>query len=200
MARLHFAYTFNPVAFADSFRGVASRGEPEFAKELLVRSRAALRSPDATLREALEAVRYSDDWLDDDSDEDDLHAKRFLICLLEKCASAPSLGRSGEPLYYLGLDPVPGMPEWGSSELHSLLHGDTLNSYLESAGLSAILPWLSGLNDLGGWLGFEHASALKAKLGKTGIAHAFTREARLRACNMLNEINDSNRALFLVLD
>src|SRR4051812_27228506 len=98
MAILHFAYSFDADAVAGPLQSTLMRGGPhELAAELKQRAGKAVKHASPVLEEALIAVRYSSDWLDDESDESGLPAKRLVMCMLAGAARVPSLGRDGEP-------------------------------------------------------------------------------------------------------
>ena len=168
-------------------------------------------------------MRYSKEWLDDASDEAGLEAKRFVICLLAVCVAVPSLGRQDEPSYHVVLKALLADAGWTRSDMEILLRGQSLSSYLNYAGLRSFATLLSGLDDLGGWLGYEDTQQLQKKLeevrryfDKESSRHAavlsrifapwqesasiLAKGAYQRAWDMLNHVNSPNRALFLVLD
>jgi hypothetical protein len=223
MAQLHFAYCFDPIAFALPFAGFAGQSADQLPARLKNQALAAVDQPTATLHEALIAVRYCSDWLGNDPEEADLTAKAFLLCLLAQCVAVPSLGRQNEPPHHVVLKALLVDAGWDSPDIDSLLRGDDLSSYLDDAGLESLSPLLTGLDDLGGWLGYQRAKKLEAELAKVeayferevksqetilaGIyppwrenAGSMAKQAYRRAQSMLNEVSNPHRALFLILD
>ena len=222
MAVLHFAYSFDANVLAQRLHALSTVSLSEQIAKLQREAQAAVHHPSKSLQEALVAVRHSRNWENDDSEESDQAAKRFLICLLEKCVIVPSLGRQHEPPHHLVLQTLLTEAEWSSSDVRQLIEGEPLSGFLNENGLHSLLPLLSGLDDRGGWLGHERATRFLAKLSKTKSnfiegghystklaqivpgwaeqADSIVRQAYLRAEAMLHEVNYPNRALFLVRD
>jgi len=223
MAVLHFAYSFDATAFAQRLHALSTVSLSEQIVNLQGEAQAAVHHPSKSLQEALVAVRHSSNWENDDSAESDQTAKRFLICLLEKCVVVPSLGRQHEPPHHLVLQTLLPEAGWSSSDVRQLIEGEPLSGFLNENGLHSLLPLLAGLDDRGGWLGHERATRFLAKLSKTRTdfiegeqhystklgqivpgwvdqADSIVRQAYLRAEAMLHEVDDPNRALFLVRD
>ena len=224
MAQLHFAYGLDAKAFAGPFLALSGQNRGALLSSSLKSSAArAIEHATDTLREALVAVRYSKEWLDDASGEADLEAKRFVICLLAVCVAVPSLGRQDEPSYHVVLKALLADAGWTMSDVEILLRGQSLSSFLNYAGLRSLATLLTGLDDLGGWLGYEDTRQLQKKLEEVrryfdnqSSRHAailsrifapwqesasiLAKGAYQRAWDMLNHVNSPDRALFLVLD
>jgi hypothetical protein len=222
MAVLHFAYTFDTDVFARQIQDISRAGVQMQLTYLQQQASAIVRTPSATLQEALVAVRYSSRWIENDPEEADLPAKHFLLCLLSHCTAVPSLGREGEPSYHTVLAAILGAAGWTSADIRRLLRGMPLSHYLDFSCLEGISGALTGLDDLGGWLEYKHTVMLKRELlavkpyfdwdmkyramleqilpGWKTEARNIANQAYLRAQEMLGVIRDSHQALFMVLD
>jgi hypothetical protein len=223
MAQLHFAYGLDTKAFTGPLIALSGQNRSALLSSLKSSAARAIKYATGTLKEALVAVRYSEEWLDDASGEADLEAKRFVICLLATSVAVPSLGRQHEPSYHVVLKALLADAGWTRSDVEILLRGQSLSSYLNYAGLRSLAALLPGLDDLGGWLGHEDTQQLQKKLEKVRryfdeqssrhaavlsrifapwqeSASVLAKGAYQRAWDMLNHVNSPNRALFLVLD
>jgi hypothetical protein len=223
LALLHFAYGFNPIQLVSRYSPMTGYHRREIESHLAGCAAESMRATGPLVQEALRALRCDTGWQGRDPDEADVLAKQFVLCLLRDFTPAQSLGRQGEFPYHLVLSSLLPDAGWSSSELATLLRGEPLSKGLEQTGLAWLTPLLSGLDDLGGWLGHVRAQALLQRLEAvtkyfeeeparqqqllskitaewTANAHDLAMQAYIRAAGMLRFATNPSQALFLILD
>jgi hypothetical protein len=223
MAVIHRAYTFDPSHLHSMLEQQFVDSGRLYEDRLLMAARDAVAVASATTRQALEMVRFDEEWFDY-SEEGVPRVREWCIILLASMlSSAPSLTHRF-PVGWIVLERVLPLAGWAKEDVQQLVHGQSLRTLFSPALGTEFAAQLRGVDQFGGgWLDVNDAVALRRRLdivadfftptndsaieAATVIAALWSRDARevlqsvyADACEMLESSAARQRALFLVLD
>lgn len=173
MAVIHRAYTFDPARFHLMLRQDTIDGGVLREDRLLMAAREAVATASPTMRQALEMVRFDEEWVDrPGEDEAAVRAREWYIILLTSTlSSAPSLTHRF-PVGWIVLERVLPLAGWTPEDVRRLVRGDRLDTLVASSGDDVFASYFRGVNQVGGWLDVDGAATLRGRL--QGAARCFS--------------------------
>ena len=162
MALKHRAFTFNINEFYNDLQNVIV--ESKLSKERLWElSKEAVGKPSVATIQALNFLRYDQEWFDLSDPDISRESDWYLVFLTSKFKMAPDLS-SSQPFSYSILRRVLKLVGWSSDHIDLLIKGSDLETLVKVTNDPIFISSFTFPQYRGGWVNQEDISMLYSKL------------------------------------